>query len=94
MGLGYNESEASTSETKQVKFVKSTETVATTFGFAKDRDGFLKDKETIAPSAAEDRPVSKLNHNLTSKPKHLVINKVKDQNPDSVHINLTTLKEA
>ncbi|GKA28298.1 retrovirus-related pol polyprotein from transposon TNT 1-94 [Tanacetum coccineum] len=45
-------------------------------GSHKDKDNFLKDKETVASSAAEDKTVSNLNHNFTSKLKQLVINKV------------------
>ncbi|GJT67991.1 hypothetical protein Tco_1019471 [Tanacetum coccineum] len=73
MGIGYNKNEASTSEIKQVKFVKSTETGSTKDSSHKDGDGFLKDKEFVAPSTAKDKTMS----NLNSKPKYLVVNKVR-----------------
>nr|GEU50952.1 zinc finger BED domain-containing protein RICESLEEPER 2-like [Tanacetum cinerariifolium] len=57
-------------QNEQVRFVKSTENESRANGSHKERDGFLKDKETVAPSAAEEETVSNLNHNLTSKPKH------------------------
>ncbi|PWA40198.1 transposase, Ptta/En/Spm, Transposase, Tnp1/En/Spm-like protein [Artemisia annua] len=75
-GLGFDPNKASTSEIKQVKFVKSGEYDLADDGTTKGGNGTTKVSGTMDPSPVKVKTGSILKNNLSPKPNHIIVNNV------------------